>query len=64
MEVKRCKECPVRKHHVGHGENWDYCAAPDAPEGYGNIIPRGEIGREDASLFPGWCPLPLTITRT
>lgn len=48
VKVKDCEDCPLKKHHRGHGENWDYCDHPRAPSGYGGILDK---------YNPDWCPL-------
>lgn len=53
-EVDGCYNCPMKRNHYGHGENWDYCAHDDAPEGYDKIIDmRLVTGRTK----PEWCPI-------
>lgn len=47
-KVNNCSNCPLKKNHYGHGENWDYCTHPNSPEGYSNII---------ENKHPKWCPL-------
>ena len=46
--VSGCSDCPFKRNHYGHGENWNYCSHKDSPEGYGNIL---------ESNNPEWCPL-------
>jgi hypothetical protein len=50
FEVTECHACPLRRSHMGHGEYWDYCGHPQAPDGYDNIIPHKHNG------FPKFCP--------
>lgn len=49
IKVTGCQDCPLNKHHYGHGENWDYCSHPDSPSGYGNTL--------SPFYNPNWCPL-------
>ena len=53
-EIHNCSDCPLRQHHSGHGENWDYCSHPNGPGGYGAIINKDDT---HALIHPEWCPL-------
>ena len=49
VSITGCLDCPLKRHHSGHGENWDYCTHPKAPETYEAILEREKT--------PVWCPL-------
>ena len=61
VNIHTCKDCPMRKLHRGYGENWDYADVCAAPGGKGRHLFDAEF--EPPYTFPGWCPLPVTITR-
>lgn len=50
VDVTDCCDCPCRKNHYGHGENFEYCSHNESPKGYDNII-------KDISVIPRWCPI-------
>lgn len=50
IEVKDCHDCPCRKNHYGHGENFEFCSHPESPRGYDNII-------QNIDVIPIWCPI-------
>ena len=54
IDVTNCSDCPCRKHHYGHGENFDYCDHPEGPKGYDNIL---NDYRNDYKSIPTWCPI-------
>jgi len=55
--IEGCLDCPFRDNQRGHGESFEYCGAPGAPDGYGNVLP--ELVRKN--YRPDWCPLPAVV---
>ena len=54
IEVTDCRDCPFRRSHRGHGENWTFCDHKDSPEAYGSILWGGW---EEFKELPEWCPI-------
>ena len=55
VEVKDCRDCPMRHSHRGHGECWEECCHPEFPGGaYDNILWGCQ---ESFKEIPKLCPL-------